>query len=133
MAKTMSVSMSVTLPASPKDVFDALTNPKIIASWCGQKGKVEAEIGGKFEMFDGWVMGKVLAFESGKRLSYTWLPDEWKDKWNASIVSFTFSKAKSGTKVILKHSGFPNEDELKSHHEGWKEHVFDPLKKHFKK
>ena len=132
MSKKPSISMNVTIKAAPEDIFAALTNSKIILEWCGQKGNVEAKIGGKFEMFDGWVKGKVLAYEPGRSLAYTWHPAEWQKEWDASIVTYALTKTKSGTKISLKHSGFPNEQEMKSHHSGWDKHVFEPLKEFFK-
>jgi uncharacterized protein YndB with AHSA1/START domain len=82
-------------------------------------------------MFDGWVKGKVLAFQKAKKLSYTWHPDDWDAKTEASIVRYTFSATKAGTKIVLKHSGFPDEQSTKEHHGGWTEHVFKPLKGFF--
>jgi uncharacterized protein YndB with AHSA1/START domain len=109
-------------------VFTALTNPRQIAAWSGQKGKIQPAIGGKMELFDGWVKGIVLAYESGKRLSFTWKPSEWAKEKQASIVTCLFTSTKTGTKLTLKHSGFPNDSELHSHKDGWTEFVFDPLK-----
>jgi Uncharacterized conserved protein len=123
--------MSVTVKAGRSDVFQALTDSKSILEWSGQRGKVEAQIGGKFEMFDGWVKGKVLAYQKGKILSYTWHPDEWDEGAEPSIVRYVFSATKAGTKIVLKHSGFPDEQARKEHHGRWTEHVFEPLKGYF--
>ena len=131
MAKSRAFTMSVTINAKPREVFDALTDAKTISRWSGQKGKVESTIGGKFEFFDGWVKGKVLAYKPGKLLAHTWLPDGWDKDSTSSIVKYTFATAKAGTKVTLKHTGFPNDKEQKEHHAGWTEHVFDPLKEFF--
>lgn len=131
MAKSHSILMNVTFKAKPAEVFDALTDSKSILRWSGQRGKVEAKIGGKFEMFDGWVRGKVLAYQQGKALAYTWHPDDWNTEAEPSIVRYSFSPTKSGTKVVLKHSGFPDERAKKEHHGGWTEHVFKPLKGFF--
>jgi uncharacterized protein YndB with AHSA1/START domain len=130
--KPFQCKTTCTIAATPNEVFDALTNAKTIIAWSGgQKGKVEPTIGGKFEFFDGWVKGTVLAYERGKRLSYTWLPNEWPAGTLPSVVKYTFVKAAKGTRVTLTHSGFPNATELSQHKSGWIEHVFDPLKKHF--
>ena len=131
MSNPRAISMNVTINAKPSEVFQALTDSKHIVKWSGQKGKVEATIGGKFELFDGWVKGKVLAFQEGKALSYTWHPDDWDDDVEPSIVRFAFSRAKAGTKILLKHSGFPDEQARKEHQGGWKKHVFEPLKGFF--
>ncbi len=126
--KTKLFIISTSFPFSSETVFTALTNTRQIAAWSGQSGKVQPTIGGKIELFDGWVKGIVLAYESGKRLSFTWKPSEWAKEKQASIVTFHFKPIKTGTKLILKHSGFPNDSELQSHKVGWKEFVFDPLK-----
>jgi hypothetical protein len=33
----------------------------------------------------------------------------------------------AGTKVIIKHTGFADEDEMKSHKAGWTDFFFDPM------
>ena len=127
--KTLQCTLTVTLKASPEAVFDLLTASKKIPLWCGgQKGGVQSKVGGKFSMFDGWVNGSVLAFERGKRLSYTWMPGDWPESTTPSIVTYAFSKSSKGTKIALVHFGFPNQKEMKGHKSGWTEYVFDPLK-----
>ena len=126
--KSKSFSISISFPFPSNVVFKALTNPRQIAAWSGQKGKIQPAIGGKMELFDGWVKGIVLAYESGNRLSFTWKPSEWAKEKQASIVTCQFKSTKSGTKLTLKHTGFPSDGELQSHKEGWTEFVFDPLK-----
>ncbi|MEK6756892.1 MAG: SRPBCC domain-containing protein [Bacteroidota bacterium] len=128
--KSSPIKLTVVLPGKPNEVFGALTNAKIIAQWNGQKGKVEAKVGGKFEMFDGWVKGKVLEFEPGKTLAYTWRPGDWPEDAQESVVKYSFTSTKRGTKVVLEHSNFPNETEKKNHKSGWMEFVFEPLRNH---
>lgn len=131
--KVLRVRLAVTVAAKPDAVFTALTDAKAIAEWSGQKGRVASTVGGVFEMFDGWVKGKVMEYKPGKSLAYTWHTEDWTADTEDSVVRYTFSAVPAGTKVILEHSKFPNESEMKSHKSGWKEHVFDPLKQHFSK
>jgi activator of HSP90 ATPase len=126
--RTKSFTISESFPFSSEAVFMALTNAQQITAWSGQRGKIQPTIGGKMELFDGWVKGIVLAFELGKQLSFTWKPKEWVKENQASIVAFHFKQTKAGTRLTLKHSGFPNDSEMQSHKVGWTEFVFDPLK-----
>lgn len=126
----LSLNISVTVTAKPKQVFEALTDSKAISRWCGQKGKVESKPGGKFEMFDGWVQGKVLEYEPAKSLAYSWHPSDWPLDAEESVVQYKLNATKSGTKITLKHSGFPNQKELKNHKSGWTDFIFDPLKQY---
>jgi len=129
--KTASFKVTITIAAKPKEVFAALTDSKLIAAWCGQKGKVSSNVGGTFEMFDGWVSGKVLEFKPGKSLIYTWRPSDWPEFEEESVVKYSFSASGKGTKIVLEHANFPNETEKKNTKSGWKEFVFDPLKNYF--
>jgi len=129
--KTSSFRLTVTIGGKPAEVFAALTDPKLIARWCGQKGTVASKKGGRFEMFDGWVKGKVLEFKPGKSLSYTWLPTDWPEFHELSVVKYTFTSSAKGTKVVLERSNFPTETEKRNTKSGWKEFVFDPLKSYF--
>lgn len=129
--KSSSFKLQIELPAPPTKVFDALTNARLISQWCGQQGKVDPKVGGKFEMFDGWVTGKVVEFKPWKALAYTWLPGDWPDGAEPSVVKYTFAATKKGTKLSLEHSHFPNETEKKNHKSGWTEYVFNPLKEFF--
>ncbi|MGH2567586.1 MAG: SRPBCC domain-containing protein [Bacteroidota bacterium] len=122
----------VLLPATPLELFAALTDSKRISRWSGQKGNVEPNVGGELEMFDGWVKGKVLAYKPGKALAYTWLPGDWDDEVK-STVRYKFTPAGKDTKVILTHEGFPNEKERTNHRDGWYEFVLHPLKEYFQR
>jgi uncharacterized protein YndB with AHSA1/START domain len=128
--KRRSIRITVTVPATPREVFAALTDGTSISQWSEQKGRVEPRVGGKFEMFDGWVKGKVLIYKPGKQLAYTWQPSDW-DGTVKSIVQFRFAPTKSGTRITVTHTGFPSERERKNHHAGWLQYVFDPLKDYF--
>ncbi len=129
--KTLSLKMTVSIGANPKEVFSALTDSKAISQWSGQKGRVASKVGGKFEMFDGWVKGKVIEYTPGKSVAFTWIPEDWPEGADESVVRYTLLPSKGGTKMVLKHSGFPNESQRKSHRGGWKEFVFDPIKEYF--
>ncbi len=117
-------------PASPETVFAALTDPKAIAQWSGQKGNVPAKLASEWEMFDGWVKGKVLEYDPGKCLAYTWQPVDWPSGAKSSVVKYTLVATESGTEMILEHAGFPNDEEMEKHRSGWLEHVLGPLKKY---
>ena len=123
-----SFSLSASFPYSADLVFNALTQARRIAVWSGQYGKIQPIIGGRMELFDGWVHGIVLAYEQGKRLSFTWKPVEWDKEQRATLVTCRFISMRTGSQLRLRHSGFPNNSELQHHREGWEEFVFNPLK-----
>ena len=114
------------LSGQPERVMQLLTDPVLIRKWSGEEGIAEQKEGGKFEMFDGWVIGEVLK-ASDYELVVTWLPGDWEEGAKPSEVHFSLKPHEAGTQVILKHTGFPNEKERDSHKTGWADFYFDPM------
>lgn len=129
--KGFSFTLTWIIYASPADVFNALAMPEVIAEWSGDEAVLEPRVGGAFAMFGNWVKGNVLAFEPGKKLSYSWKPNTWNAKTEASVVTYLFENDLAGTKLTLMHEGFPNIKESDSHKTGWVDNVFEPLNDYF--
>ncbi len=120
------LSLEFILSGKPERVMELLTDPVLIRKWSGEAAVLEAKSGGRFEMFDGWVSGVVL--KTGKlELSYTWKASDWPEETKPSEVHYLLKKDEAGTKVILHHTGFPNEKEMDSHKSGWTDFFFDPM------
>jgi uncharacterized protein YndB with AHSA1/START domain len=121
------IQLEFHLDVLPEEAFGLLTDPEMMADWGAGEGLVEPRVNGEFAMFDGWVGGKVLIYQPGKALSYTWRPNTWAEDIKDSVVSYTFETSGTGTLIKLRHHTFPNKTERDSHENGWTEHVFGPL------
>ncbi len=117
------LSLEFILSGKPKRVMQLLTDAELIRKWSGSEAVVENKAGGRFELFDGWVKGTVLK-TSGNELAYTWKEENWEKE---SEVHYLLKEDEAGTKVILHHTGLPNEDEVKAHKSGWTDFFFDPM------
>ncbi|MFN3341229.1 MAG: SRPBCC domain-containing protein [Flavobacteriales bacterium] len=105
------------LPASPEDVYNALTNPFMIEIWTGEKSEMSTELGSEFSLWDGSIVGKNLEFEAGKKIVQQWYFGEQEEP---SIVSIKLHDHKKGTSLELKHTNIPDDD-FKDIVEGWNE------------
>ncbi|MCC6186226.1 MAG: SRPBCC domain-containing protein [Chitinophagaceae bacterium] len=114
------------LPASPTQVMQMLTEQAEIEKWSGEETVFDAKVGGKVSLFGGWMNGEVKEISDSK-LTYTWRTAEWLADVADSIVAFDLMKDGDQTKLILEHSNLPNEDEVKSHKQGWEDFFFTPL------
>lgn len=123
------LSMEFIIPASPARVMELLTDAKLVRAWSGGEAVIEKKENGRFEMFDGWVYGKVLK-ATANELAYTWKTTDWTEDVQASEVVFKLSKDKEGTKVIVEHKGLPSQEEADSHKEGWEEYIFGPMEEY---
>ncbi len=120
------LNLEFLLSGKPSRVMQLLTDPTLIRKWSGEEGVAEQKEGGKFEMFDGWVTGKVLK-ATDNELVVTWLPGDWAEGTQPSEVHFTLKPHLAGTQLILQHTGFTDEKERDSHRSGWADFYFDPM------
>lgn len=90
--------------------------------------RIEPGIGGRFiEVYDlesgeGFEVGRVTAWQPGRRLALTWTQVGWPDQ-TSTQVEVTFEPTSGGTAVSLEHSGFERVPEgqrfVAGYAEGW--------------
>jgi uncharacterized protein YndB with AHSA1/START domain len=111
------------IPASPEDVFAALTNPLTIELWTGEGAIMSTEPGSEFSLWEGSISGKNLEFESNKKIVQQWF---FGDQEEESIVTIKLHPHKEGTSVELRHTNIPDED-YEDIVEGWREAYFGSI------
>jgi uncharacterized protein YndB with AHSA1/START domain len=135
-----SIHQEVTFTASPKRVYDALTDAKqfqrVIELSDAIKSRMPAgappaqistEPGGAFSMFGGLITGRQIELVPGQRIVQAWRPMYW-NPGTYSIVKFELANSGSGTKLTLDHKGFPDGD-AQSLLDGWNKNYWQPLEK----
>jgi activator of HSP90 ATPase len=95
------------LPATPEEVYIALTNPFTIELWTGEPAEMAIEPGSEFSMWDGSIVGKNLEFEENKKIVQQWYFDGQEEE---SIVTIKIHPDKHGSSVELKHTNIPDHD-----------------------
>jgi activator of HSP90 ATPase len=116
------------LPATPEEVYLALTNPFTIELWSGYPAEMSTKPDTEFSVFDGSIVGKNLYFEENKLIRQQWY---FEGEPEESIVTMRLTSEKNNTVVELLHTHVPDEvyEEMQ---EGWKKHYFGSLKRYFK-
>jgi activator of HSP90 ATPase len=125
-----SFTVSAVVPATPQVIYDAwLDGKRHGAMNGGGPATASKRVGGAFTAWDGYINGKNLALEPGKRIVQSWRTTQFTDKDADSQIDVTLAKVTGGTKVTLKHTNVPDgHDGYKS---GWTSHYFEPMKKYF--
>jgi activator of HSP90 ATPase len=95
------------LPATPEEIYIALTNPLTIELWTGEPAEMAAAPGSEFSMWDGSILGKNLEFEENKKVVQQWYFDGQPEE---SIVTIKIHPDKNGSSVELKHTNIPDPD-----------------------
>ncbi len=111
------------IPATPQEVYLALTLPHTLKLWTGDEAVMSTIPNSEFELWDGSIVGKNLAFEEGKMIMQQWYFDGSEAD---SIVTIKLHEHKQGTSAELVHTNIPDEvyDEMV---EGWNENYFGGL------
>lgn len=115
------------LPASPEEVYLALTNPVSIEIWTGEQAEMVAEPDSEFSLWEGSIQGKNLEFEPNKKIVQQWYFGEQEA---ASVVTIKLHPDKHGTSAELKHTNIPDED-YEDIVAGWDTAYFGSLEEFF--
>jgi uncharacterized protein YndB with AHSA1/START domain len=126
------IEQVVIIPASPKEVYDAYVDPKKHAEFTGSKATGKPAVGSKMTAWDGYIFGKYLELEEGKRIVQEWTTTDWEEGYPASKLELTLKATPEGTELRMVQSNVPkgHTDEFA---EGWMEWYWNPLKKYFRK
>jgi uncharacterized protein YndB with AHSA1/START domain len=116
-----------TIPASPDEIFLALTHPLTLQLWTGEKAEMSTEPGSEFSLWDGSITGKNISFEPGKSIVQQWYFGEQEDE---SIVTIRLHPAAQGTSVELRHTNIPDQD-YADIVDGWNTVYFDSLREFY--
>jgi uncharacterized protein YndB with AHSA1/START domain len=111
------------IPASPEDIYLALTNPLTLEAWTGDPAEMSTVPGSEFSLWEGAIVGKNISFEPGKRIVQQWY---FEGQEAESVVTIVLHQHKEGTSVELRHSNIPDEafDDIT---EGWIHSYFGAL------
>ena len=125
------------LPHAPETIWKVLTTGELIARWLMAPTGFEPVKGKRFTYqttpagaWDGTIRCEVLEVMPNERLVYAWKGGhEGNVGYGAplsTVVTWTLSRAGTGTRVRLVHSGFitpRNDTAFKGMSEGWKKVV----------
>jgi len=110
----------VVVAVGPERAFEAFTNEinrwwkKDSPFWNDKNRRLglrfEPHVGGRFiEVYDedgeGFEIGRITAWEAGKRVAYTWRQADWPDD-GITNVEVTFEPVDGGTRVRIEQTGF---------------------------
>ena len=130
MNENFELTISRTIPAPAKTVFEAWLDPEALAKFIKpMEGmpdcavEVDAQEGGEFQIImragdqDLPHRGEYKTIQPYEKLAFTWLSDYTIPD---SLVTLTFKElGPNDTELTLHHNGFPNEESRNNHNGGW--------------
>jgi len=129
---TTTITQKVVIHALPEEVYEAFLDPKKHSEFTGSKAKGQAKVGAEFTAWDGYISGKTVELEKGKRIVQEWVTTEWPEGYPPSRLELKFKETNGETELTMTHSDVPV-DQKKELEQGWTDFYWDPLKNYFKK
>jgi activator of HSP90 ATPase len=126
-------TVSDIIPASPPAIYQAWLDSKAHAAMTGGKpARVAAGLGGGFTVWDGYITGKNLALEPGRRIRQSWRTTKFTAADPDSEIEVVLEPVGAQTRVTVHHRNVP--DGHTSYRDGGcQKSYFDPMKLYFAK
>ncbi len=120
------IHQEVDLPSSPDEVYETFMDETKHAALTHGDAQISRDAGGAFSQHDGQIVGRNLELVPGKRIVQAWRFEQW-PAGLFSVVKFELTDNNGGTRVVMDHSGVPDEFE-QGVANGWQARYWDPLK-----
>lgn len=125
------LKLRVTLPASPKEIYDAWLNGKKHSAMIGDKATASTKVKGKFSAWDDYITGYNIELKENKKIVQSWRTMEFPETAENSLLVVTLEKkADNKTLLTLIQTNLPK-GHARKYKEGWKENYFEPMKLYF--
>jgi activator of HSP90 ATPase len=126
-----SIRQTVTIKASPHDVYEALMDAKKHAQFTGGEAKISRKVGGRFSISGGEIEGQNLELVPDQKIVQSWRYSDWQEGVY-SKATFSLEAMGEKTKLTFTQSGVPDEhyDEIK---QGWIDYYWGPMKEMLEK
>ncbi|MDQ6617663.1 MAG: SRPBCC domain-containing protein [Actinomycetota bacterium] len=99
----------VVIPASPEELWDALTEPDAVSAWFGSRVEWDLRPGGhaRFVDDDGTIRGGVIdAVRPRRHLRFRWWPEDERQD-GGSQVSYDLEPEEDGTRLTVTEQPVP--------------------------
>jgi uncharacterized protein YndB with AHSA1/START domain len=129
---TFDFTLTDVIPAKPKEVYDAWLDSRLHAKMTGgQPATITAVEGEKFAVWRGFITGRNIVLDPGKRIVESWRTTQFRDADSDSQIEVLLESVVGGTRVTIHHTNVP--DGLTNYRDGgWQRDYFDHMKRFFR-
>ncbi len=126
--ETCDIHQTIILPTDALDVYTCIMDARKHSSFTGDETIIEDKEGTDFTAFGGYIQGKNIVLERGKKIVQTWRANE--EGWPADLYSevvFIFKDVEDGCELDFYHTAIPAvvAERISS---GWQEYYWEPLR-----
>jgi hypothetical protein len=121
-----------TIPAAPTTLYLAWLSSEQHSAMTGGVAKIDATVGGKYSAWGGYISGKLVILDLGRRLVMSWRTTDFPREAPDSRVEIFFEALGASTRLTILHTEIP-EGQAEKYKAMWNEKYFGPMRTFFSK
>lgn len=130
--KREALRVTSTIPVAPTTLYFAWVDSQHHSSMTGMPAKLEPEVGAKYSTCNGYVTGKLLILDLGRRIVMSWRTPDFPREVPDSRVEVHFETLGVSTRILVLHTEIP-EGQSEQYKTLWNEKYIAPMRAYFSK
>ena len=128
---TLSFTLTDIIPATPEQIYAAWLDSGGHTAITGSAAEVGATEGAVFTAWGGYISGRNVSLEPGRRIVQSWRTTRFTPEDPDSQIEVLLESIAGGTRLTLHHTNVPD-GHTGYRDGGWQEHYFEPMKRYFR-
>ena len=125
-----SFTLTAIIPATPQQIYDAWLDSRGHTKITGSAARAKPVQGATFSAWGGYIKGKNLTLEPGRRIVQSWRTTKFAKQDQDSQIEVLLEAVPEGTLLTLHHTNVPD-GHVGYQDGGWQQHYFEPMKQYF--
>jgi len=130
--KKEAIRVVSTIPVAPTTLYFAWLSSEQHAAMTGGAAKIEPNVGSKYTAWNGYISGKLVTLDLGRRIIMSWRTTDFPRDATDSRVEIHLEALGGNTRVTILHTEIP-EGQGEKYREGWNDKYFTPMRTYFSK
>ncbi len=130
--KKDALRVTTTIPVAPTTLYFAWLDSEQHTAMTGSPAKIEPTVGSKYTARDGYISGKLVTLDLGRRIIMSWRTTDFPRDAHDSRVEVHFEGLGAGTRVLILHTEIP-EGQGEKYRTLWNNDYFTPMRTHVSK
>lgn len=125
-----SIKLTCDFPVSADTLYTMWLDSEQHSAFTGGLAAIENKEHSRYTTWGGYITGRLLELEFGKRILMTWRTTEFPDGVEDSTLEITFQNTETGCELHLNQWDIPDGQGSK-YEDGWKDYYFNPMTEYF--
>ncbi len=121
------LTINTLLPVRPEVLYRIWMSSRMHSDFTGSPASIDDRVGGEFSAWNGYITGKNLALDPGRRILQSWRTTDFPADAPDSELELMMEACTAGTVFTLIHRNLPP-DQVEDYRLGWEEEYLQPLK-----